>query len=43
VRRAVANYNSLDTKSRTQTLARMKQMLQSKLPNTDILKKFKEL
>src|SRR5210317_1955892 len=33
VRRAVANYNSLDTKSRTQTLARMKQMLQSKLPN----------
>ena len=43
VRRAVANYNSLDMKSRTQTLARMKQMLQSKLPNTDILKKFKEL
>lgn len=43
VRRAVANYNSLDTKSKTQTLARMKQMLQSKLPNTDLLKKFKEL
>jgi len=43
VRRAVANYNNLNTKTKTQTLAKMKQMLQSKLPNTDILKKFKEL
>tara|TARA_X000000950_G_scaffold106077_1_gene133587 strand:- start:517 stop:1077 length:561 start_codon:yes stop_codon:yes gene_type:complete len=43
VRRAVANYNRLDTKTKTQTLARLKQMLQSKLPNTDIHKKFKEL
>ena len=43
VRRAVANYNHLDTKTKTQTLTKMKQMLQSKLPNTDILKKFKEL
>ena len=43
VRRAVANFNRLDTKTKSQTLAKMKQMLQSKLPNTDILKKFKEL
>ena len=43
VRRAVANYPNLDAKTRSNTLTRMKQMLQSKLPNTDILKKFKEL
>ena len=43
VRRAVANYNRLDMKTKSQTLAKMKQMLQSKLPNTDLLKKFKEL
>ena len=43
VRRAVANYNRLDSKTKSQTLAKMKQMLQSKLPNTDLLKKFKEL
>jgi len=43
VRRAVANYNNIDTKTKSQTLTKMKQMLQSKLPNTDILKKFKEL
>jgi len=43
IRRAVANYNRLDSKMKLQTLHRLKQQLQSKLPNTDILKKFKEL
>ena len=43
VRRAVANYNRLDGKTKSRTLAMLKQMLQSKLPNTDIHKKFKEL
>ena len=43
IRRAVANYNKLDSKMKLQTLHRLQQQLQSKLPNTDILKKFKEL
>ncbi len=43
IRRAVANYHRLDAKSKMQTLHRLRQQLQSKLPNTDILKKFKEL
>ena len=43
IRRAVANYHKLDSKSKMQTLHRLRQQLQSKLPNTDILKKFKEL
>ena len=43
IRRAVANYHSLDSKMKMQTLHRLQQQLQSKLPNTDILKKFKEL
>ena len=43
VRRAVANYNRLDARTKSQTLSRLKQMLQSKLPTTDIHKKFKEL
>ena len=43
IRRAVANYKSLDSKMKMQTLHRLQQQLQSKLPNTDILKKFKEL
>ena len=43
VRRAVANYNGLNSKARAQTVVRLKQMLQAKLPNTDIHKKFKEL
>ncbi len=43
IRRAVANYNRLDSKMKLQTLHRLKQQLQSKLPNTDILRKFKEL
>tara|TARA_B100000900_G_scaffold378010_1_gene361884 strand:- start:954 stop:1514 length:561 start_codon:yes stop_codon:yes gene_type:complete len=43
VRRAVANYKELNSRQQMQTLARLKQMLQSKLPNTDIQRKFKEL
>ena len=43
IRRAVANYNKLDTRMKMQTLHRLQQQLQAKLPNTDILKKFKEL
>jgi hypothetical protein len=43
IRRAVANYHSLNSKMKMQTLHRLQQQLQSKLPNTDILKKFKEL
>ena len=43
VRRAVVNLPKLDSKTKVQTLARLKQMLQSKLPNTDRHRKFKEL
>jgi hypothetical protein len=43
IRRAVANYNKLNAKLKMQTLHRLQQQLQSKLPNTDIHKKFKEL
>jgi len=43
VRRAVANFKNLDTKTRAKTLARLKQMLQNKLPNTDLHRKFKDL
>ena len=43
IRRAVANYSSLGSKIKMQTLHRLQQQLQAKLPNTDILKKFKEL
>ena len=43
IRRAVANYTKLDARMKMQTLHRLQQQLQSKLPNTDILKKFKEL
>ena len=43
IRRAVANYTRLDSKTKMQTLHRLQQQLQAKLPNTDILKKFKEL
>ena len=43
IRRAVANYNRLDSKTKLETLHRLKQQLQTKLPNTDILRKFKEL
>ena len=43
IRRAVANYIKLNSKMKMQTSHRLQQQLQSKLPNTDILKKFKEL
>ena len=43
VRRAVADYMRLNSKTKKQTLDRLKQMLQAKLPNTDIHRKFKEL
>mgnify|MGYP006178698197 FL=1 len=43
IRRAVSNYNKLDSRLKMQTLHRLQQQLKSKLPNTDILKKFKEL
>jgi len=43
IRRAVANYTKLDARTKMQTLHRLQQQLQAKLPNTDILKKFKEL
>ena len=43
IRRAVANYKSLDSRRQQQTLARLKQLLQAKLPNTDIQRKFKVL
>ena len=43
VRRAVADYNNLDSRTKKQILNRLKQLLQAKLPNTDIQRKFKEL
>jgi hypothetical protein len=43
IRRSVANYNRLESRLKLQTLHRLQQQLQAKLPNTDILKKFKEL
>ena len=43
LRRNVANFTDLDAKSKANTLARLKQMLQSKLPNTDIQRKIKDL
>ena len=43
LRRAVANFTSLDSRQQAQTLAKLKQLLQAKLPNTDIQRKFKEL
>ena len=43
VRRAVANLSKLESKTKAQTMMRLKQMLQSKLPNTDLHMKFKEL
>ena len=43
IRRSVANYNRLESRLKLQTLHRLQQQLQAKLPNTDIHKKFKEL
>jgi len=43
LRRAVANYSKLESNRKMQTLHRLQQQLQSKLPNTDLHRKFKEL
>ena len=43
IRRAVANFNRLDSRQQANTLSRLKQLLQAKLPNTDIQRKFKQL
>lgn len=43
IRRAVANYSKLDSKTKAQTLHMLKQQVHAKLPNTDIHKRFKEL
>lgn len=43
IRRSVANFSKLDSRSKMQTLHRLEQQLNSKLPNTDILRKFKQL
>ena len=42
LRRAVANYSRLDSKTKSLTVSKLRQMLASKLPNTDIQRKFKE-
>ena len=42
LRRAVANYSRLDSKTKSQTVSKLRQILASKLPNTDIQRKFKE-
>jgi hypothetical protein len=42
LRRSVANYDSLDSRSKAQTVNKLKQILQAVLPNTDIQRKFKE-
>ena len=43
IRRRVANFNDLDVKSRANTIKTLQQLLNNKLPNTDIQRKFKEL
>lgn len=43
IRRAVANYNRLEERVKLQTLHRLQQQLQAKLPNTDLQRKFKEI
>ena len=43
VRRSVANYTKLNSRQKDQTLARLKQMLQAKLPNTDLQRRFKQI
>ena len=43
IRRSVANYHRLESRLKLQTLHRLQQQLQAKLPNTDLHKKFKEL
>ena len=43
IKRAVANFNKLDTRSQKQTIDKLKQMVQNKLPGTDLHRKIKEL
>jgi len=43
IRRAVANFTKLNPKEKIHTITKLKNILQSKLPNTDLHKKFKEL
>ena len=43
VKRAVANFNNLDTRSQRQTIDKLKHMAQDKLPVTDLHRKIKEL
>jgi len=43
VKRAVANFNKLDTRSQRQTIDKLKHMVQSKLPGTDLHRQIKEL
>ena len=43
LRRAIANYKNLDSRTQTRALAKLLQMLKSKLPGTDITKKVQEL
>ena len=43
VRRSVANYTKLNSRQKDHTLARLKQMLQAKLPNTDLQRRFKQI
>jgi hypothetical protein len=43
IKRAVANFNILDTRSQKQTIDKLKHMVQNKLPGTDLHRKIKEL
>jgi len=43
IRRRVADFSNLDAKTRASTIKNLQQLLNNKLPNTDIQRKFKEL
>ena len=43
LRRAIADYKNLDSKTQTRASAKLLQMLKAKLPGTDITKKVQEL
>jgi len=43
LRRSVANYGNLDKRTKKQVIDKINQYLKSKLPNTDIQRKFKEI
>ena len=43
IRRRVADFTNLDAKTRASTIKNLQQLLNNKLPNTDIQRKFKEL